>query len=304
MARNPAPVGSVLIMIAASLWALDGVLRRSLYALSPLVVVFYEHVFGSLLLLPVAMRDLPKVVLTKKILGLTLLVSLISGLLGTLLFTSALGQVEYIPFSVVLLLQKLQPVFAITAAVIILKERLSWQFLIWAGIALVASYFVAFPTGQVNLESGSQTALAAAMAIAAAAAWGIGTVLSKLLLQLVPVKIATTLRFYTTSLLALLAIGLTGQFSAVFVITPQQIMTLIIIAASTGMVALWIYYMGLRTTQAKVATIVELTFPLLAVLIDVLLFDSVLQLSQYLAAIILVLAIWRVGASSPPDMIG
>lgn len=304
MARNPAPVGSVLIMIAASLWALDGVLRRSLYALSPLVVVFYEHVFGSLLLLPVAMRDLPKVVLTKKILGLTLLVSLISGLLGTLLFTSALGQVEYIPFSVVLLLQKLQPVFAITAAVIILKERLSWQFLIWAGIALVASYFVAFPTGQVNLESGSQTALAAAMAIAAAAAWGIGTVLSKLLLQLVPVKIATTLRFYTTSLLALVAIGLTGQFSAVFVITPQQIMTLIIIAASTGMVALWIYYMGLRTTQAKVATIVELTFPLLAVLIDVLLFDSVLQISQYLAAIILVLAIWRVGASSPPDMIG
>lgn len=301
MAKHLTKIGPVLIMIAASLWALDGILRRSLYTLNPLLVVFYEHLFGALLLLPVAIRDLPKVVFTRKILFLTLAVSLVSGLGGTLFFTAALGQVEYIPFSVVLLLQKLQPIFAISAAALILKERIDATFVLWAIIALVASFFVTFPNGQINLESGDQALIAAGLAVAAAAAWGFGTVLSKLLLRLVPVKIATTLRFYTTTLLALVAVALTGQLQSLFTISAQQVMTLVIITASTGLVALWIYYLGLRTTQAKVATIVELIFPLLAVLIDVLLFDSQLLMSQYVAAMVLLLAIWQVGSNTPPD---
>jgi len=69
---------------------------------------------------------------------------------------------------------------------------------------------------------------------------------------------------------------------------------LLIIALSTGMVALWIYYRGLKTTKASVSTILELIFPLTAVTIDIFLYHSVLKPSQYLAAAILLFAVFKI----------
>jgi len=50
-------------------------------------------------------------------------VALFSGLIGTYAFTWALANVHYSSFGVLFLLQKLQPIFAITAALIFLGER-------------------------------------------------------------------------------------------------------------------------------------------------------------------------------------
>ena len=61
------------------------------------------------------------------------------------------------------------------------------------------------------------------------------------------------------------------------------------------MVALWIYYKGLKQTQAKISTILELVFPFLAVTIDAFLYKTVLAPTQYLAAAVLLFAIYRVG---------
>ena len=36
--------GPALIVLAAVLWALDGIIRRSLFTLPPIVIVFYENV--------------------------------------------------------------------------------------------------------------------------------------------------------------------------------------------------------------------------------------------------------------------
>jgi len=55
------------------------------------------------------------------------LVSLFSGALGTIFYTSALGKVNYIQFSVVVLLQQLQPIWAILAAYFLLKEKYCCQ---------------------------------------------------------------------------------------------------------------------------------------------------------------------------------
>jgi len=113
--------GPLLIIIAAALWAFDGVLRRGLYTLPPLQIVFLEHLVGSILLLPflrkIVWQDFGKVWREM------LLVIILSGLLGTLLFTAALQQVFFISFSVVFLLQKLQPLFAIASAKILLSEK-------------------------------------------------------------------------------------------------------------------------------------------------------------------------------------
>lgn len=286
--------GPSLIFIAAVLWAFDGILRRSLYSLAPAVIVFYEHLIGSLILVPIAWSGLRKLKLTPELWKALIWVAALSGVAGTLLFTAALGATNFIPFSVVFLLQKLQPVFAILAASMVLKEKLPQQYLGWAGLALVAAYFVTFPNGVVNKEADAGQVTAALMAVGAAFAWGSSTAFSRKLLLKVPNTEATALRFWLATPMALLAVFLLGSTGSLSMVTPDQVGRLVVIAFSTGMAALWIYYKGLAKTEAKVSTIVELAFPLLAVVIDMFLYQSYLVPSQYVAAMVLLWAMHRV----------
>lgn len=284
-------LGPVLIVTAAVLWALDGILRRSLYSLPPVTIVFYEHLIGSLILLPVS-RSFSQIKWTSKIIGVTLLISLMSGLLGTLWFTTALLKVSFIPFSVVFLLQKLQPIFAISSATLLLKERISLKFIGWSALAFVAAYFVTFPGGYVNFATGAGTIIAALFALGAAAAWGTGTTFSKMLLSEVTNTQATALRFFSTTVFSLGAVFLLGQQASLTAVGVSELSRLLFIALSTGMVALWIYYKGLQQVKASTSTILELVFPMLAVFIDAVLYGVVLDWSQYLAAGILVASIY------------
>jgi len=289
------PLGSLLIIVAASLWALDGLLRRSLYSLPPITIVFLETLIGSILLLPVFLKQLKTEKITRKALIQAAAVALLSGLLGTLWFTAALVKVNFISLSVVFLLQKLQPLFAISTARIFLKESLPRSFVWWAALALVAAYFVTFPSGLVNLQTGSSTALAALLAFGAAAAWGSSTTLSKSLLNKQSSVMSTSLRFFITLLLAGVGVLLLGQQASVFSISGTQLGTLVVIALSTGMVALYIYYQGLKRVQAKVSTILELVFPLLAIIIDAFVYKAFLTPVQIVAAIVLLFAIVQIG---------
>src|SRR5579859_4378709 len=88
--------GPLLIIIAAILWALDGVIRRSLFTLPPIIIVFYEHLFGLLLIAPFFLPKLLKEKFSRKELMVLLLISLLSSLLGTLWFTTALQKVNFI----------------------------------------------------------------------------------------------------------------------------------------------------------------------------------------------------------------
>ena len=284
--------GPVLIAIAASLWAFDGVVRRSLFVLAPLTIVFYEHLVGTVFLSPVLLKVKWQAV--KQVRGSLAFVSLFSGLLGTLWFTAALLAVQFIPFSVVFLLQKLQPVFAIASAKLLLGEKLNNRYLAWAALALVAAYFVTFPGGVVSLSEQGNNVIAALYAFGAAFAWGVSTTFSKKMLKVLPSQQATAVRFAVTSVLALAALLLFDGWSGIAIPTLSQWARFIFIALSTGMVALAIYYKGLKTTPVKVSTIMELLFPLLAVFIDAVVYKTHLALNQYLAAAVLLYAVSRV----------
>ncbi len=296
--KLPLPLGSLLIISAAILWALDGLLRRSLYSLPPITIVFLETLIGSALLLPIFLKQLKTEKITRRALIQAAAVALLSGLLGTLWFTAALVKVNFISLSVVFLLQKLQPIFAISTAHIFLKESLPKSFLKWAGLALVAAYFVTFPGGVVNLNTGAGTALAALLAFGAAAAWGSSTTLSKSLLNKQSGAMSTSLRFFLTTIFAGIGVLLLRQTESLSLVTPNQIGMLSLIAVSTGMVALYIYYQGLKRVEAKVSTILELTFPLLAVVIDMFVYKSFLTPVQIVAAAVLLYAIVRIGKSA------
>lgn len=287
--------GSLAVIFAALLWSLDGLLRRNLYDLPASVIVFYETLFGFIILLPfilVSLKEFRK--LTKKQWQAIIGVSFLSGAVGTILYTAALTKIQFIPFSVVVLLQQLQPIFAITAAAILLKEPISRKFFGLAVLALVAAYFVSFPDLKVNLDTGTGTLVAALFAVGAAAAWGTSTAFSKYALKGTSSLHIGALRFGFTPLFALMFVFLTSNASSLGAITTEQFKYIAAITFSTGMLALLIYYFGLKRIPASRSTILELTWPLSAVLVGYLFLDETLSATQALGSVTLLAIIYLI----------
>lgn len=306
--------GPIFIIIAALLWAFDGLIRQHLYSLPPITIIFFEHLIGLVILSPFIYKYVFRTKLTKKEWWLVILIAILSGLFGTLWFTTALGKVHFISLSVVFLLQKLQPIFAISTAVIFLKEKFDNRYIKWALVALLSAYFVTFPNGVVNLQTGEGTVIAALYALGAAFAWGSSTTFSKMLLGKVdPVrdrkgsqrpsisngvdfKVSTFYRFLFTILISLpflILFGRAGEGS-IAMPTMSQFSLLALIAVSTGMVALLIYYKGLAKTSVHISTILELTFPFIAIFIDRQINHTTLSVSQWVASFILVFSIYQI----------
>lgn len=287
--------GPIFIIIAALLWSFDGLLRRSLFILPPPLIVFWEHALGAILLIPIVLYfglQLKKLSLKEWI--AIIVVSLFSGALGTIFYTAALGKVNYIQFSVVALLQQLQPIWAITAAAILLKEKINEKFLRWAILAIAASYLITFRDLKVNLSSDSQTIIAAGLALGAGVMWGSSTAFSKIVLNKVSHITATFLRFLIAPIFALIFLFSTSPGTNIFSLTNSQWFTLLAITLSTGMVALLIYYYGLKRTPARVTTILELVWPASAIFIDYFYFKKALTFTQLIGVAILFFSMYQV----------
>lgn len=285
----------LFIVLAALLWSLDGILRRSLYVLPPTVVVLYEHVIGFILLMPFV---LPKIHLISQLrfkdwLAFTW-VALLSGVLGTLMYTTALGNVHYIQFSVVVLLQQLQPLFVVLFAHLVLKEKITPVYFLWAATAVGATYLISFPNLTVNLTTDKAQLFAAFLALGAGFAWGSSTAFSRFTLQKLPVTVTTAIRFGLTIPLSLFFVFITDSQSQLIALNQTQWLTLVAIAFSTGMVALLIYYRGLKFTQAKISAIAELTWPLSALFIGYYMFHERLTITQIIGTAILLFSMLQV----------
>jgi drug/metabolite transporter (DMT)-like permease len=293
--------GPVFVIIAALLWSLDGILRVTLYSMPVSVIVFYEHLIGLILILFLGYRylgDLKQ--MTRREWLAIAIVALFSGALGTMFYTRALQLINYTQYSVVVLLQQqLQPIWTFAMASILLKEKLSRSFISWAVVALVAAYFITFPQLRVNLTTGAGTSAAAMFAILAGLMWGASTAVSKLVLAKVTFLGGTALRFLFTPVFALMFVIGQNQTPALFQLTPDQWQTLLLISLSTGMVAVAIYYYGLKKTPARVATLCELVWPASAVVIDYVYFDKSLTLTQILGILVLGFAIVNITKNIP-----
>lgn len=288
--------GPLFVIIAALLWSIDGLFRISLYSLPPAVIVFYEHLLGAFFLLLISfkwLKDLRR--MTKKEWIAIGVVSLFSGALGTIFYTAALQQINYTQYSVVVLLQQqLQPIWAIGTAALLLKEKVTKQFLGWAALALIAAYFISFKDLHVNLATGSGTVLAALLALSAGFMWGTSTAISKFVLNKVSFLTGTALRFFLAPVFAFILILGNHQTKMLSSLTGAQWQTLLLITFSTGMVALAFYYYGLKKTPARITTLCELVWPASAVFIDYFYFHKTLSYTQILGVGLLLFAIYQV----------
>lgn len=284
-----------LIAFAAFLWAGDAPFRKPLLVggLGVGFVSFLEHLFNSLASLPGLLKHLGdfKKLSRWQWLGLVYIGAGASAL-GAILYVQGAVVMNY-NFTVAALLQKLQPLFAISLAVIFLKEKLNSKFWLLAPPALFGAYLVTFgwvsPRSLWGLGS-SVPPLGPALALSAAALWAGGTVVGRGLMTKVNLNLVNGMRF-VFGFLFLFGYVLVFEKMQFNLMTPLFWRNVFIIAMLTGFFALLIYYFGLKSTRASVATLMELGYPLAVTAVNWIFLGISLTAVQIAGGMILLAAI-------------
>lgn len=269
-------LGIVFVIVAGVLWAIDTLVRYPLLfsGVSAERIVFTEQLFLSVIFLPLLLKD------AKRIGGIklsTILYFIIIGMGGsaiaTLTFTKAFMLINP---SLVILLQKLQPVVAITLASFTLGEKIKKEFLLWALVALIGGFLISSPDIMPGLtELNFSMALLSdkslwgyGLALTAVVFWGASTVFGKKLsgqgfdeIQIMGGRFIFGLVFMTFYLYYKFG-GLSMDWSPV---TYGKILVMVLLSGLAGM---YFYYKGLKLISARSCALAEMFFPFSAVFIN------------------------------------
>lgn len=290
-------IGAGLVCIAATMWGFDGiVLTPRLYKLNVMYVVFMLHMLPligmTILFGKEEIKNIKNMSLETK--GYYFLIALFGGVLGTLSIVKALFLVNFNHLTVVTLLQKLQPVFAIILATVILKEKIGKNFFFWAILALISGYLLTFQFSLPHFKVGDNVGEACLYAILAAFSFGSSTVFGKKILFSSSFRTALYTRYlFTASILGVMVIA-TGNIKYILETTLYQWILFVIIGLTTGSGAILLYYRGLRYIKANIATMCELCFPVSSVIFDYIFNHRVLTPIQFASAIVLLFSIYRI----------
>lgn len=258
-----------MVALGAALWGTSAVMRDPLtrdLGVAPATVVFFEHLILVLVLAPWlggalrawwAASDRTKIAVV--------VIGAGASAIATTLFTAAIatgfdvnGQPDLItPIA----LQKLQPLIAMLLAALILVERVRPLFWLFAAPALIGSWFLAFAE---PFDITLQTAQAALLAVGAAALWASGTVLGRFVGSEVSATHLTALRFFFGFITMFAIVGIRGDS---YTMPVEGLKWVVPLALIVGLLALSLYYRGLRNTPAFRATYAELAFPLTAAVV-------------------------------------
>lgn len=274
--------GVWLVALGAALWGLDPLFRILLLKyFTSTQIVLIEHVlllFYSVPILWIYRKSLGGLKLRH--IGALLFISWGGSAIATIMFTSAFAHGD---LNGVLLLQKLQPLFAILMARWILKEQLPARFLILVVMALAGTYLLTFGATFPFDGLSNFGLIGGLLSIGAAALWGGSTVMGRLLLDKMPFEAVTALRFTLALPLLFATAWIGGESWNLPTQTTAWIavsVNLLLQAFLPGLLSLLLYYKGLSGIKASYATLAELFFPAIGVLVNWLVFQQNITLAQ------------------------
>lgn len=299
--------GFVLVALAAAMWGTDGVLRGPLTQGIPAsAIVFIEHAILVAATIPL-LRGSRAVVRSLNPGDWVALVLIGAGAsaVATVLFTQSF---TYGHFTTTLLLQKLQPLVVLVGAWWLLGERPLARYWVFFVPAIAGAWLLTFSD---PFDVSVDEAAPALLALGAATLWGMGTVLGRRLTPKIEFKQLTALRFLIGLPTAAVVVTVQGHWGALdglgwgdflgTATTPSGIVLpggFLLLAAVPGLIALLVYYRGLRSTPAIAATLAELAFPPTALLLNYVFLEDVPATSQWLGAAVLAAAIVTMGVAS------
>lgn len=287
--------GIFFICVACLAWAIDTLIRYPLLGRghSAGQIILFEHIFLTVLFIPSVVRLLKKLFsCNKEIIFSFFMIGGIGSALSTLAFTKAFTVLNP---SLVILLQKLQPVVAITLSGIFLKEKIDTKFIFWSAICILAGLGVSYQQvfGGLDIKSlnelftGNTPYLGVILSLFAVFGWGSATVFGKYLqTHYFKTNEIMSGRFFfgllTSALLLILNPSIVSTFDQFFF---KDILLLVLLS---GVIGMFFYYRGLKKLPAKVATLAELFFPICAVIVNWLYLNSTLDWIQIISAVVLI----------------
>ena len=268
--KNIALWGPALVFFSAALWATDAPFRTHLtQSLASNFIVLGEHAVSCLVAIPILLFNWGDL---KKISGREWLAIIFIGVCGSALASVAFTEsFHYVNPSVSIVLQKVQPLIAIALAWALLGEALHKDFWAWTVVALFGAYLVSFPNLIPQTYAGetfNPNLIGAGLALTAAVLWGASTVFGKYVLRDAAFQTLTSLRFVVGLIFLIILNAVQHTYPAAGTITGTDVLFIIIIALTSGVFSLFLYYYGLQFTKASIATIAELGFPLAAVFVN------------------------------------
>ena len=286
--------GMGFILLASLFWSTDALIRYPLIGegVPASSIVFIEHLLLVLLFIPYLFKIRKKIWSAQvSHIFYFLIVGGLGSAVATLSFTRAF---ETLNPSLVILLQKLQPVVAIVLARIVLKEPLRKHFLGWAGLCLAGGLLVSHREimpglSKMNLSPAlleSNHLKGYLLTMVAIAGWGAATVFGKKLSTVGYRETEIMGGRFLTGFIVLLPMLLSGDIS-VGISAPAWGKVSVMVLIS-GLGAMFFYYKGLKLIPARMATLAEMFFPLFAVIVNWIVLGATLDGIQILGGLLLV----------------
>lgn len=287
--------GILFILFACFLWAIDTLIRYPLLneGVSASRIVFTEHLILTAFFIPLFFKKI-KVFWQSKVAYVFyfLIIGGLGSAIGTLAFTRAFSLINP---SLVILLQKFQPIIAITLASIVLKEKMRKDFILWAIVCLIGGILIsyndiAWGLKEINFDKSlfeQKFLLGYGLTFLAVFSWGSSTVFGKKLSScgFKPQEIMAG-RFFM-GLICLTPILITDEIQMDTNISIwSKIIAMVVIS---GLLGMFFYYKGLKLVTARVGALAEMFFPFCAVLVNWIFLNQALTFHQILGGVLLLI---------------
>jgi DME family drug/metabolite transporter len=285
MRRLAVVPGVVLVAVAAAMWGTDPIIRKTMSGTtSATTIVFGEHVILVALTLPFLLPALRAVLRAgPRYVAAAVVVGAGASALATILFTDALiGHQDYLTPVVI---QKIQPFVAVGGAALLLGERPRARFA-WFFLPALAGFWL---VNQAHpLAPSARGTVVIAEATGAAVLWALGTVLGRFLARELEFQHIVTLRFFFGLVASAILLPVMG--SAAYS-NEHDSLLILYLALVTGLLALTLYYIGLKRTPAMLSSLAELTYPAVAVIAGIYAYDQHLRWTQWLGVAAILTAV-------------
>lgn len=263
------------------MWGTDPIIRKPLSgSTSATTIVFGEHAVLVVLTLPLLLPALRAVFRAGwRDVVCVVVIGAGASAVATILFTEALFHGDFVTPVVI---QKLQPLVAVAGAAVLLGERARPRFAWFILPALLGFWLVNQPH---PLEPTAKGLVPIVEATAAAVLWALGTVLGRYLSRDLEFQHIVSLRFFFGFLASAIALPVMGAKAYA---GGHDSLWIAYLAVVTGLLALSLYYVGLKRTPAMLSSIAELTYPAIAVIAGIYAYNSHLNWTQWLGVIVII----------------
>ena len=185
---------------------------------------------------------------------------------------------------------------AISLASVILKERVGPMFILWAIICILGAFLISYDD-IINLFSSRANFLTIIsqpgsfqgyiLVIFSIFGWGSSTVFGKKLLKIGYQDEEVMAGRFILGLVSLLPF--IPFYSGLFSHELNVYGNISLMVLVSGLLAMYLYYHGLRKLSARACSLTELSFPFMAVIVNWVFLDAKLTLIQLLGGLLLLL---------------